>query len=63
MREGGNYHIKGKEFKINLISLPPSTPLGRVYSEHAPSCRETQGEHRESEMERARKRARPDGGN
>lgn len=27
--KGGNYHIKGKEFKINLISHSPSAPLKR----------------------------------
>lgn len=47
---GGNWHIKEKEFKINLISQSLSPPR-EVYSEHALSCCETQGEHRESEPE------------
>lgn len=42
----------------NKCNLPiPFTPH-EVYSEHATSCYETQGEYREREMETCRKRAR-----
>lgn len=30
--KGGNYHIKGKEFKINLISQSPSTPSPKRFT-------------------------------
>lgn len=45
---------EGIQNKFNLPAHPlhPPPPLGRLYSERAPTCRKTQGEHRESEMER-----------
>lgn len=49
---GGNCHIKGKEFKINLISqslLHPPPPLQEVYREHALSCYKTRNAHSQGE--------------
>lgn len=57
-REGGNCHIKGKEFKINLISQSLSPPKSFTVSMLHLVMRHKESTERESKMEMGRERAR-----